>query len=126
MSIPVLIGIYFCIWSISAKVCIFYNLTDNFIIEIYIMILSLKFSFCKKLMEKQIIQFCVVGSTIIKTKFQQYHEIWPKPWVVCKVLDTDIVYNYTCTTKSINRTTISRTKEAYFQPGVEITNYHVI
>lgn len=60
-----------------------------------------------------------------KLKFQKFYEVLPQS-LTCKVLDTDIVYNFTCITKPINRTSVMRTRDVHFQPGVEITNYHVI
>lgn len=45
--------------------------------------------------------------------------------MVCQALDSELVHNITCITKPFNQTTVFRTIDIYFQPGVVIRTFHV-
>ncbi|KAJ6644171.1 hypothetical protein Bhyg_09137, partial [Pseudolycoriella hygida] len=54
----------------------------------------------------------------------RFYELYPQP-LVCKVLDSKIVFNYTCITKEVNRTYHQNSREIIFNPGVKLTNYYI-
>lgn len=59
-----------------------------------------------------------------KYSFQKIYEVIPKG-TICKILDKEIVYNFTCAYKYVNRTISLRSQEITFRPGIVLHNYHV-
>ncbi|KAJ6643183.1 hypothetical protein Bhyg_08139, partial [Pseudolycoriella hygida] len=59
----------------------------------------------------------------LEIRAKSFYEIVPTN-SVCKILSPQIVYNYTCVLRQLNRTMSVFSQDITFQPGVSLDNYH--
>ncbi|XP_037048571.1 uncharacterized protein LOC119083056 [Bradysia coprophila] len=76
-------------------------------------------------MSHRVLQFLLFSINLLCfTAAKEFYDISPKR-VICKRLDSKLVYNFTCTTKLINHTMSMSNMELTLQPDVVLTNFYV-